>query len=75
MNFFFWTDNIDITDNISEKNPLKLLNFCSTDLYMLFKILFPAMDTKASNINMILILHRKIQKVKMLLYLNIIPTK
>lgn len=50
-------------------------NFCNTDKDMLFKILFPAMDTKASNINMILTLHRKRQKVKMLLYLNIIPTK
>lgn len=50
-------------------------NFCSSDLYMLFKILFPTMATEDLNINVILILHRKRQKVETFFYLNITPAK
>lgn len=50
-------------------------NFSSTDLYMLFKILFPTMDTEALNINVTLILQKIRQKVETFLYLNVIPTK
>lgn len=42
---------------------------------MLFKILFPTMDTEALNINVTLILQKIRQKVETFLYLNVIPTK
>lgn len=63
------------TDNSGMKTKALKSNFCSTDLYMLFKILFPTMDTEALNINVTSILHRIRQKVETFLYLNVIPTK